>query len=110
MPVYAEGDVWVMEQLGHRQDFEAELSRRGFRHEDFTLHIRQASPAGRKPAWTAGGYAVRVTHIPTRRSTIYRAGPRDDWVARFKEDLAMGVFGHPSVLHATTLRPKRNFA
>jgi hypothetical protein len=110
MSVYVEGDAWVMEQLGHRQEFEAQLGRRGFRHEDFTLHVWQASPLGPKSARTAGGYAVRVTHIPTRRSTIYRAGPRDDWVARFKEDLSMGVFGHPSVLHGAALRRKQNVA
>jgi hypothetical protein len=42
MAVHSEGDTWVMEQLGKKQDFEAELSRLGYRHEDFILRVRRA--------------------------------------------------------------------
>jgi hypothetical protein len=97
--VYAEGDFPVTEHLGHRQDFEDELGRRGFRHEEFTLHVQAAFRSGPKPT-SIGAYAVRVTHVPTCRWTIYRCGPRDDWLAQFKEDLSMGVFGHLAALHA----------
>jgi hypothetical protein len=45
MAVHSEGDTWVMEQLGEKQDFEAELSRLGYRHEDFILRVRRARPA-----------------------------------------------------------------
>jgi hypothetical protein len=105
LSVYTEGDLSVMEQLGQRQDFEDELRRRGFRHEEFTLHVQGASRLGPKPSY-AGGYAVRVTHIPTRRWAIYRPGASDDWVAQFKNDLSMGVFGHPPGLHAASSRAR----
>jgi hypothetical protein len=41
MAVRCEGDSRVMEQLGEKQDFEAELSRQGLKHEDFVLHVRR---------------------------------------------------------------------
>ena len=49
MTVRSEGDTWVMEQLGEKQDFEAELSRLGFRHEDFIVSVRRARPAAASP-------------------------------------------------------------
>lgn len=37
--VLCSGQYGVLEQLGEKQDFEAELSRRGYRHEEFSLHV-----------------------------------------------------------------------
>ena len=41
MAVRCEGDSREMEQLGEKQDFEAELSRMGFMHEAFILYVRR---------------------------------------------------------------------
>ena len=38
MTVRCEGDSRVMEMVGEKQDFEAELSRFGFRHEDSNIY------------------------------------------------------------------------
>ena len=91
MAVHSEGDTWVMEQLGEKQDFEAELSRLGFRHEDFILRVRRARPAV-TGSW-ACHYAVRVTNCPSAKSNIYWGGAGENWVAQFTRDLADGFFG-----------------
>ena len=44
MTVHSEGETWIMEQLGEKQNFEAELSRLGIRHGDFTIRVRRARP------------------------------------------------------------------
>jgi hypothetical protein len=50
MTVYREGDCTLVEQLGEKQEFEAELTRLGFKHEDFTLHVLSQVPqAQRRP-------------------------------------------------------------
>ncbi len=92
MAVDAEGDFHVMEQLGEKQDFESELSRLGFRHEDFVLYVRRAQVTGRRAAWSLD-YAVHVTNRYAGKSGIYCGGPRRNWVARASEDLARGAFG-----------------
>ena len=74
MAVRREGDCKVMEQLGEKQDFEAELSRRGFAHEGFLLHVLHGNKSGSGGAWAAN-YSGRVSHIPTRRQGIYGVGP-----------------------------------
>jgi len=50
MTVYREGDCSLVEQLGEKQEFEAELTRLGFKREDFTLRVlRQVPQAQRRP-------------------------------------------------------------
>jgi hypothetical protein len=90
--VRGEGDTWIMEQLGEKQDFEAELSRLGFRHEDFMLDVRRVRPTVVSP-WTSN-YAVRVTNRKNGKSNIYWGGPGKHWVAQFARDLGEGFFGH----------------
>jgi hypothetical protein len=94
--VYSESDTWVMEQLGEKQDFEAELSRLGIRHEDFTLRVRRARPANAGD-W-AYYYAVRVTNCQSAKSNIYWGGPGENWVAQFARDLADRFFGFSPIL------------
>lgn len=108
MTVHGIGDTWVMEQLGEKQDFEAELSRLGFRHEDFTVRVRRARPAS-AGSW-AYHYAVRVTNCRCAKSNIYWGGAGENWVAQFAQDLADGYFGHSPTLDrlAGTPRPSVN--
>jgi hypothetical protein len=96
MAVQCQGDAAVMEQLGEKQDFEAELSRQGFRHEDFELCVRRARPMTDRVQW-ATYYAVRVTHLESGRRNIYWGGPREDWVGQFVADLTQGMYGAPSL-------------
>jgi hypothetical protein len=100
MAVRAEGYCRIMEQLGEKQDFEAELSRLGYRHEDFSLMVRRARLAGPVDGWTAS-YTVCVTDLRTSRSNVYWGGPRTHWVAQFASDLARGFFGEPRILRAS---------
>jgi hypothetical protein len=93
--VHSEGDSWIMEQLGEKQDFEAELSRRGIRHEDFTIRVRHARPTS-TGSW-AYHYAVRITNCQTAKSNFYWGGAGENWVAQFARDLADGFFGHAPV-------------
>lgn len=94
MAVRCEGDSWRMEQVGEKQDFEAELSRLGFRHEDFALHARRASFGGTNRAWSSY-YAVRVTNTAAGKRNIYWGGPGEDWVGQFAADAGNGLYGDP---------------
>lgn len=96
MAVCCAGDTWGMEQIGERQDFECELSRLGFRHEDFALHVRRADAPGARSGWTAN-YAVRVTNIPTSRNIFYWGGPGERWVEEFVADVENGIYGRPTI-------------
>jgi len=96
MAVHCGGDSWVMEQLGEKQDFECELSRIGFKHEDFALYVRRASASGMGTSWKAK-YAVRVTNIPWARGIIYWGGPGEHWVEEFVADVASGIYGQPTI-------------
>jgi hypothetical protein len=80
-----------MEQIGEKQDFEAELSRLGLRHEDFALHVRRGGLGGIDRDW-GGHYAIRVTNIDTGIRGIYWGGPGENWVAQFVTDVAKGMF------------------
>lgn len=91
MAVRCKGDSWIMEQVGEKQDFESELSRLNFRHEDFTLHVRRGGIAGADRVWRSN-YAVRVTDLVTGKRNIYWGGPGENWVARFVTDLANGMY------------------
>jgi len=95
MTVRCEGDPWIMEQLGEKQDFESELSRLGFRHEDFALYVRRAGLGGTNRIWSSN-YAVRVTHTRSGKCNIYWGGPRENWVGQFALDAANGTYGEPS--------------
>ena len=91
MTVRCEGDSWVMEQVGEKQDFEAELSRAGLRHEDFALHVRRGGLGGINKGWESR-YAVRVTYTVTGNHRIYWGGPGEDWVAKFATDFDEGMY------------------
>jgi hypothetical protein len=67
MTVHCEGGSKLLEQLGEKQNFEAELSRFGFRHEEFALHVRRQTFETRTPEWNQS-YSVTVTHVLTGRS------------------------------------------
>ena len=94
MTVQCEGDSRVMELVGEKQDFEAELSRFGFRHEDFRLCVRRAQVTPARSSWVSN-YAVQVTHAVTRKCNVYWGGPCENWVAQFVLDLINGLYGEP---------------
>ena len=75
MAVRCEGDCKVMEQLGEKQDFEAELSRRGFAHEAFLLHVRHGNKSGSGGAWAAN-YSVAFPTSPPGDRASTGAGRR----------------------------------
>ena len=99
MSVVARGDVWVMEQVGEKQDFESELTRLGFEHEHFALQVERPRMGGAGARWDSN-YAVQVTNVRTGKQNIYWGGPSENWVVRFATDLAHGAFGE-----STTPRP-----
>jgi hypothetical protein len=96
MAVRCEGDSWIMEQLGEKQDFEAELSRLGLRHEDFALHVRRGGLGGINRSWDAN-FAVRVSDVVTGGRGIYWGGPGENWVAQFATDVANGIYRGPPI-------------
>jgi len=104
MTVRCEGDARVMELVGEKQDFEAELSRFGFSHDDFSLCVRRADATRGGSPWTSN-YAVQVSSASTRRRNIYWGGPRENWVAQFTVDLANGLYGEPTGARALRRRP-----
>jgi len=106
MAVRAEGYCWVMEQLGEKQDFESELSRLGYLHENFTLKVRRARSDYLGDEWIAN-YFVCVTEVRTSRSNIYLGGPRGHWVEQFSADLVAGVFGAPQIVRKAVGTPPR---
>jgi hypothetical protein len=95
MSVHCEGDTRVMEQLGERQDFEAELTRLGFTHEDFTLRVRRDDRAGARN-WSIR-YTVWVTNVVNRRGNAYFGTAGQSWVTQFVADAERGHFGHPPI-------------
>jgi hypothetical protein len=94
MTVHCEGDCRLLEQLGEKQDFEAELSRLGLGHEAFTLHVLRQTSEGRK-AEPGQNYSVTVTNVVTERSHVYQGGPSLNWVRQFSLDLMDGVYRDP---------------
>jgi len=104
MSVACSGNTRVLEQLGEKQDFEAELGRRGFRHEEFALHVGPCDGSGSRAAWNPR-YEVKVRHMPTQTVRVYRGGPRENWVARFRKDLVDGLYGQPTYSHAAVSVP-----
>jgi len=99
MTVHCEGDFRIVEQLGEKQDFEAELSRRGFRHEDFTLHVAFERTA-RSRRTSVQDYLVTVANVANQQQRAYRGGPRFEWVTQCACDLAAGAFGRPVLRQA----------
>jgi hypothetical protein len=108
MAVRCESSSRIMEQLGEKQDFEAELSRLGFRHEDFALYVRRAGLGGAVTRW-ASHYAVRVTNTRTGKCNIYWGGPGENWVAEFVTDVANGIYGTPLMRTARVIRLARTY-
>ena len=100
MSVVARGDIWVMEQLGEKQDFEAELTRLGFEHEHFELQVERPHESGIDTR-SSPHYAVRVTNVQTGKCRDYWAGPTENWVVQCATDLARGAFGEPTVRRPT---------
>ena len=92
MTVYGEGDCSLVEQLGEKQEFEAELTRLGFKHEDFTLHVLRQVPPGPKTAWS-NGYSATVSNVASGHSRVYQGGPKRNWVAQSSLDPANGAYG-----------------
>ena len=111
MSVRCDGDSRVMEQLGEKQDFEAELSRLGFAHEAFMLFVPRASASNGADPWTRN-YTVFVTNTVTKRRNIYWGGPGNRWVADFAADARSGLYGSPEMsrtdIHSlrVTARPR----
>jgi hypothetical protein len=110
MAVRCEGDIRLMEQLGERQDFEAELSRAGIAHEDFVLYVRRVQAKGRAASWSSG-YAVCVTRTGAMRQNIYWGGLDQQWLPAFVADLRAGMYardaGHdhePAAMQPRTSR------
>src|SRR5262245_4556625 len=103
MAVRCEGESWRMEKIGEKQDFETELTRLGFRHQDFVLDVRGASFRGSSRAWTSH-YAVRVTNTAVGRRNIYWGGPGEDWVGQFVADARNGLYGDLPRRRAEVLR------
>jgi hypothetical protein len=83
----------VIEQLGEKQDFEAELTRLNFRHEHFLLHV--ARPPRETSEWARQSYSVTVENVVTKRLRAYAGGRRRGWVRECARDLAAGFFGGP---------------
>src|SRR5439155_6213935 len=95
MTVHCEGDCWIVERLGEKQDFEAELSRNGIKHEAFALHVLRRTVQGRK-AGSTQDYSVTVTNVITERRHVYEGGAQANWVGQFSRDLANGAYSnHP---------------
>lgn len=109
MTVHCEGECGVLEQLGERYEFETELTRQGFRHEDFALHVMRERPRPPKSEW-AQRYAVTVVQLradrhKVDRPKVYSGGGRQRWVAAFARDLADGAFGTPGTGDGSTGHP-----
>ncbi len=94
MTVHCEGDCHIIEQLGEKQDFESELRRLGFQHEQFTLHVSRTTAASRSAR--QHDYSVSVVGDLVAQQRVYAGGPRHEWVREFARDLARGVFGEPT--------------
>lgn len=95
MSVIARGDVWVMVQVGEKDDFEWELTRLGFEHEHFE-RVERPHLRGPNERWDPN-YAVHVTNVRTGQSIVYWGGPSGNWVVRFASELAHGAFGEPTI-------------
>ena len=94
MTVYREGDCSLVEQLGEKQEFEAELTRLGFKHEDFTLHVLRQIRQGPKAVWS-DDYSVTLSNVASGHSRVYQGGPKRNWVAQSSLDVANGAYGPP---------------
>ncbi|HTR57981.1 MAG TPA: hypothetical protein VMM27_07385 [Casimicrobiaceae bacterium] len=95
MSVMCVGGSWVLRQLAEKRHLEAELTRAGFRHEEFTFRIDPIGEA-RYAMESEPHYQVKVTHSPTQTVKGYRGGATGDWIERFAQDLAAGLYGQPS--------------
>jgi hypothetical protein len=93
MTVHCEGDCMIIEQLGEKQDFEAELSRQHFRHEHFVLHV--VRPRRETSEWATQSYSVTVENVVTKRLRAYQGGLNKEWVWECARDLAAGFLGGP---------------
>jgi hypothetical protein len=94
MAVRCGGDSRAMEQIGEKQELESALSRLGFAHEAFLLHVRHTSAPG-AASGTHSTYAVCVTNTVNKRRNIYWGGPGKLWIPEFVTDLAGGLYGLP---------------
>ena len=101
MTVHCDGDCRLIEQVGEKQDFECELSRRRLPHEDFKLRVlRRSEPNGGGAAWNHD-YSVAVTYLAAKLTHVYTGGPRRNWVGQFANDLLNDAYR----ISRTALRP-----
>jgi hypothetical protein len=100
MSVLCEGDPWITYQLGVKQDLEAQLSHAGFKHENFTLHVRRINTPGARTAWRST-FVVRVTNTATGKFNCYCGGPEHCWTEPFVRDVELGTFGEAATRQRT---------
>lgn len=98
MTVRCSGDCQLIEATWEKQDFEAEITRQRFSHDDFTISVQRVATRG--PYGLR--YIVTVKNIVTHCDIAYRGGNREAWVRRFAVDLAKGAFGQSSGTPART--------
>ena len=79
MTVHCEGDCRLLEQLGEKQDFEAELSRLGFRHQDFILHVLRQMSENQSPERNQNYFVTVTTSSTTAVSCTKAAAAKDGW-------------------------------
>lgn len=106
MSVVCVGICRILEALGEKRDFESELGRAGFRHEEFTLHVYWENTPRARAGWDTR-YEVKVTHAPTQTVKAYAGGPWKNWVADFAADLTGGLYGDPNFSLAMSSRQAR---
>ena len=97
MTVRCEGGCRILDATWEKQDFEVELTRQGFSHDDFHIAVRRTPPPGADAGFGLR-YLVSVRNTRTGSSMEYRGGVRMAWVDQFAADLAQGTFGKPSSL------------
>ena len=74
-----------------REDFEALLSKHGYRVTDFELSETEDKPQTLDPAPFHGNLAV--TRKSNQASKTYRIGSGVLWLDQFENDLKAGVYG-----------------
>ncbi len=92
--VRCRGECRLIEATWEKQDFEAEITRQGFSHDDFAIEVERHEADGLRRGYGMH-YSVTVHESKTGCSITYRGGHREAWVHRFAVDLAKGTFGPP---------------
>lgn len=90
MTVSCEGDCRIIDATWEKQDFEVELTIRGYSHDDFHLVVKRLTPAR---AEFGLRYVVTVHNRLNDAMIEYPSSLSASWVGRFAVDLAKGLFG-----------------